>query len=383
MAPRVLIAGMATRALAESAARAGYTVVAVDGFADLDLRACAEVVRARMRDGRFSARRAATEARLLPSDVVAYVASFENHPAAVRLLAEHRPLWGNPAATLQRVRDPLRLARALARRDLPGPATSTKRPVGPGRWLVKPRASGGGHGIARWTAGARPQRAYWQQWIPGTPGSIVFAADGRRAVPIGFSRMLVGERAFGAAGWRYCGSMLSGEREPQFAAEAELFRRSLALATIVTQEFGLVGVNGIDFVARRGIPYPVEVNPRPTASMELAERAYGLSVFEIHARACAGALPQFDLSAARAAQRAAIGKAIVYAREDVLPGDTDAWLGDRSVRDIPVPGDAIRSGRPICTVFAEAGEANACRQGLLARARGVYGAVGRRRRSIA
>jgi len=41
---RVLIAGVSTRGLAASAARAGYDVVAVDGFGDLDLRACARAV---------------------------------------------------------------------------------------------------------------------------------------------------------------------------------------------------------------------------------------------------------------------------------------------------------------------------------------------------
>jgi hypothetical protein len=314
---------------------------------------------------------------------VAYVASFENHPAAVASLARDRTLWGNPASVLKRVRDPLSLARTLARHSLPGPATRTTRPSGAGRWLVKPRASGGGHGIARWTGGRSARGAYWQEWVAGIPGSIVFAADGRRAVAIGFSRMLVGERRLGAAGWRYCGSILSSERDPQFPAQAELFDRSLALATVLTEEFGLVGVNGVDFIARRGIPYPVEVNPRPTASMELAERAYGLSVFEIHARACAGALPAFDLRAARTGRQASVGKAIVYARDDATAGDTRSWLGDRSVRDIPAPGEAIASGRPVCTVFAQARGADACHDALLARARAVYRALGRRTRSIA
>src|SRR5438094_6688730 len=41
---RVLVAGVSTRGFAESAARAGYDVLAVDGFGDLDLRACARAV---------------------------------------------------------------------------------------------------------------------------------------------------------------------------------------------------------------------------------------------------------------------------------------------------------------------------------------------------
>ena len=42
--PHVLIAGVSTRALAVSAARAGYRVTAVDAFGDADLREVAEVL---------------------------------------------------------------------------------------------------------------------------------------------------------------------------------------------------------------------------------------------------------------------------------------------------------------------------------------------------
>src|SRR6266550_1444574 len=45
MNPRhVLIAGVTTRAIAVSAAHAGYRVTAVDAFGDLDLRAIADVI---------------------------------------------------------------------------------------------------------------------------------------------------------------------------------------------------------------------------------------------------------------------------------------------------------------------------------------------------
>ena len=385
----VLIAGVSTRAFAESAARAGYHVLAVDGFADLDLTACAGLVaRARDASGRFQARLAARVARKMASPVVSYVASFENHPRAVQALARDRTLWGNPPAVLARVRNPVRLARALARQGYAVPKVSTTRPTRAGatRWLVKPRASGGGHAIMPWRphdTARVPYGAYFQERIAGIPGSIVFAADGRRSVALGVSRLLVGERAFGAGGFRYCGNILAGARDPQFSGEAALLAWCLQLAAAVTQTFSLVGVNGIDFVARAGRPYPVEVNPRYTASMELVERAYGLSVFDIHARACAGDLPAFDLLSARAAGQAAVGKAVVYARRDTIVGDTRGWLGDDTVRDIPAPGERILRGHPVCTVFARARNAAACHRALVARAAAAYRAITPRTRRIA
>ena len=109
--PRVLIAGVSTRGFAESAARAGYEVVAVDGYGDLDLVARAAVVRVVRVRGRFSTRAAVAAARGLECDAVVYEASFENHPRAVRALAGPRPLWGNGPAVLAWARDPRRLAR--------------------------------------------------------------------------------------------------------------------------------------------------------------------------------------------------------------------------------------------------------------------------------
>src|SRR5437879_72709 len=83
---RVLLAGVSTRDIAESAVRAGYEVVAVDGFGDLDLQACATEVHVIRVDGRFSARAVAAAARDVSCEAVVYEASFENHPSAVRAL---------------------------------------------------------------------------------------------------------------------------------------------------------------------------------------------------------------------------------------------------------------------------------------------------------
>jgi predicted ATP-grasp superfamily ATP-dependent carboligase len=226
-----------------------------------------------------------------------------------------------------------------------------------------------------WRPGRRvPRDVYFQERIAGVPGSIVFAADGRRAVPLGLSRLLAGEPAFGAAGFQYCGSILVGRGDAVFADDVRLCARAIALADTITRAFGLVGVNGIDFIARRGTPYPIEVNPRYTAAMELVERAYGLSIFDIHARACAGSLPAFDLAAVRRAPTA-IGKAILYARGNVVLPDTRPWLEDDSVRDISAPGHRLRRGQPICTIFAAGRHAAECRAALGRRAAALYAEI--------
>jgi predicted ATP-grasp superfamily ATP-dependent carboligase len=109
--------------------------------------------------------------------------------------------------------------------------------------------------------------------------------------------------------------------------------------------------------------------------MELVERAYGLPVFAAHAAACAdGTLPDFDVVQARRGAGAA-GKAVVFARETVTIGDTSAWIGDSTVRDVPHPGERIRAGRPVCTVFAVGHDHASCYVALVRRADRVYAAL--------
>jgi predicted ATP-grasp superfamily ATP-dependent carboligase len=197
----------------------------------------------------------------------------------------------------------------------------------------------------------------------------VFAAARGRAVSLGLSRQLIGDAAFGASGYRYCGNVLASSGDE--VLNDRVAGAAAALASLMAHEFGLVGVNGIDCVIRDGIPYAIEVNPRWCASMELVERHYGQSMFGVHAAACReGTLPEFDLLRARRGHQA-IGKAIVFARDDMTMGDTRSWLSDGSIRDVPKPGERIAAGQPICTIFAAAADAAACRLTLSQRAIGL------------
>jgi predicted ATP-grasp superfamily ATP-dependent carboligase len=367
----VLIAGVTTRAMAVSAARAGYRVTAVDAFGDLDLRAVADVITLGPATGtRFDPLAAAIAGERVAAGLVAYTSNLENHPKAVERLARGRRLLGNSPAVLTRVRNPIALSALLRRRGFAIPATRAT-PVtksGVAAWLLKPRRSGGGHRIKRWRhACPVPRGSYLQERITGIPGSVIFAANGQDAMVLGLSRQLVGDSRFGAQGFRYCGSLIGSRTTPVFPRQGEILETAAALADEVTREFGLVGLNGIDFIARKGVPYPIEVNPRYSASMELLERVHGLSMFELHAQACAGALPS-ELEVPSGIE----GKAIVFARRDVILGNTKGWVGRQSFGDIPHPGECIPYGRPICTVFARGSDQATCLRRLVRQARVVY-----------
>jgi predicted ATP-grasp superfamily ATP-dependent carboligase len=393
---QVLIAGVSTRAAAESAARAGFDVTAIDAYADLDQHSAVRALSVPRDFGmRSTAHTTAAAARSIDCDAVAYLSSFENYPRALATLAAGRALWGNPPDILGRVRDPLVLASTLRQHGFTVPdvrllasarlaascgkaspqlaeAAMPRAEAGPNDWLVKPLRSGGGRRVRAWRGGRIPRDCYLQQRIEGTPGSIVFVAVGGRAVPLAVSRQLIGDAAFGAVGYRYCGNILAPADDPQFASGISLLGAACALARVVAAEFRLTGLNGIDFIAREGVPYPIEVNPRWSASMELVEQVFGLAVFGLHADACGrGVLPDVNLTADQKRGRA-VGKAIVFARRDVVTGDTRPWLADPTVRDVPHRGQRFGIGQPVCTVFATGPDGGGCYRALVRRATAIY-----------
>ena len=378
----VLIVGVTTRALARSAARAGYRVTAVDAFGDLDLRASAAVIMLPSAAGtRFHASAAAEAAENIPAGLVAYTSNLENYPGAVERLARGRRLLGNPPAVLTRVRNPFALSGLLRKGGFAAPLTRATPPAGVTvtGWLVKPRRSGGGHGIETWCQGDTvPRSSYIQQHITGLPGSVIFAANGHTAVVLGISRQLVGDRRFGAHGFRYCGSLIGSRTSPVFPGQQQLLETAEAMACDVTREFGLVGLNGLDFIARHGVPYAIEVNPRYSASMELLERAHGVSMFEIHLQACGGTLPP-RLEGLPGVE----GKAVVFARRNVVVGNTERWVENRRFADVPSSGERIPSGRPICTVFRNSPDPATCLRELARQAAHVYRRIGLRTRQAA
>jgi hypothetical protein len=127
---------------------------------------------------------------------------------------------------------------------------------------------------------------------------------------------------------------------------AALLEQARAICSRLAAAFGLRGLFGVDLVWDGERAWTVEVNPRPTASLEAIEAASGVAVFDAHVRGCAGELVRVS------EPRGAAGKAVLFATDDVVVGDTEAWLA-RGVRDVPHPGERIAAGRPVCTVVAQ------------------------------
>ena len=331
--------------LADLAMRDGQRVAAFDLFGDLDLRRRVSRVMTPAEIGRGGLTALVDAAAEVPARGVVYGASFENHPALVARLGRRHALLGNTPQTLSAVRDPQRLGAVLRDAGLMYPRTFAAAPDGrAGRWLRKPLRGGGGMNVRDWRGGRLPQGTVVQERIGGLACSAAAAGDGKDAVVLGICEQLIGARAFGVRGHRWCGN-LAPPRLPAVERVA-LLSQARAICSHLAAAFALRGLFGVDVIWDGERAWTIEVNPRPTASLEAIESAHGVGVFGAHLQACAGELPRIELRHGRAA-----GKAVLFATEPVVIGDSERWL-ERGVRDVPHPGERIAAGHPICTVVA-------------------------------
>jgi predicted ATP-grasp superfamily ATP-dependent carboligase len=73
----------------------------------------------------------------------------------------------------------------------------------------------------------------------------------------------------------------------------------------------------------------------------------------------------------------------VFARRNVVVGNTERWVENRRFADVPSLGEHIRSGRPICTVFRNSPDPATCLRELARQAAHVYRRIGLRTRQAA
>lgn len=363
----VTCVGASVRGVAQSAARAGWRVQAIDLFGDADLRASAAAFIAATESGARYPDELPRLVRRLPPSPWCYTGALENHPDVVARIAADRPLAGCPAATLRVVRDPAYLGPVVRAAGLCFPETHDTPSGLPtdGRFLMKPRASAGGRSIATWR-GAITGRAttglVWQRRVTGGAWSAAYVCAAGEARLWGLSRQLVGRRWCGAGPFTYCGSVST----PLALCTATHRRQLERLGRALAGAFGLVGLVGVDLVVDpHGGIHVIEVNPRPTASMELVERSTGRSVAATHLAACGHGPPPADGRPAAAIW----AKAVLFAarRTDLdaprlvtlsaAAADWTASDGWPALADIPRAGTRVDAGRPLLTLFARADEA--------------------------
>jgi predicted ATP-grasp superfamily ATP-dependent carboligase len=354
--PPLAIVGASTRSAAASAVRAGFQPLAADLFADADLRPIATTTRISPYPEGL-----ADWLRTVEPPAWMYTGALENHPELVDQMAWIAPLLGNPGDVLARVRSPWELAAVLRGAGLLFPETRGSAAGIPhdGSWLMKTYRGASGSGVRVWSSErgvgsgheAEPDKYCYQKRVDGTPCAAVFVASEGLAQLLGVTRQLIGEPWLRAHGFQYAGSIGPW---PISAATCQTLEH---IGNVLSEQFELVGLFGVDFILDGQDVWTIEVNPRYTASVEIVERCTGVCAIAFHVAACNGTA---ELPATHSAT-ACNGKAILFAARDVAISKVFAEYSLReslrtpwpALGDVPSAGTHIEADRPILTAFAK------------------------------
>ncbi len=350
----LVVAGLSVRALAESARQGGWAVISLDLFGDADTRRASKhwapigkpsdmrIDPALLRE---ALQRAARHPRV---DGWVPASGFEGAPELLAAGGTALPCLAIEPCGMKRVRDPATFFGALDRHRLPHPRIAFNAPADPAGWLAKRAGGCGGVHIqaaAKWLADPASRHAdgYFQRWQAGTPMSALFVADGERFRLVALNRLIV--RAVWPLPHVYAGAIgpVSDERLEQAVDRA---------LSVLVPEFGLRGLASLDFLADESGAHWLEVNPRPSATLQLHAGAWPEGLLRRHVDAVRGRLP------ATAPRRGSgvRGHLTVFADRLGLVGGTAAQhaVDGAHVHDLPAPGTRFARGEPICTVSAEA-----------------------------
>jgi predicted ATP-grasp superfamily ATP-dependent carboligase len=348
--PKIAVVGASARATALSLLRAGCEVVAADLFADADLARACKATRITGYPEGLAEWLAAT-----PCDGWLYTGALENHPDLIDRMAKMSPLLGNKGDVLRKVRDPMLLQEHCNHLGLNFPETKPCDGTHPGEgeWLHKTGQGGNGSGVRRLDkrAPGLVPGGYWQRYIPGTPGSVIYLADGSNTCTLlGVTRQLIAESWTGASDFQYCGTLAPWKLPDTCVLELKKLGHALE---ITTRHRGLFG---IDFIYDGDRVWLIEVNPRVTAAVEVVERITGNNLLAEHLAAF-----KFHSDPLRQIAKPAASKVILYAKQPltisrVLSEKLLAEAGPRhspQLADIPNPDTSIAVGEPILSMLAD------------------------------
>lgn len=356
-ASTLAVVATSARLLAAAARAGGFEVVALDVFGDRDTRAIAGRWEPIGTGTRFDEGRLRSALRRLAAErgVLGWIAG-SGFEAALELLqqgASALPLIGNPAETVRRVRSPADFHGALRRLGIDAPPTRLEPPPQPAGWLYKDaHACGGWHVRAATEAPAAPGAgAYYQREVAGVPMSVLVLADGKHWRLAGVSRQIVAP--LGRHPYVYRGGIGPVTLAP--AAHEGLARMLDALVP----EFGLRGLNGVDFMLQDERPLLLELNPRPTASLALFEPGLAGGLLRAHVELCRGGTIADPGALAERAPGTVRGSEVVFATAAgaITPAAADWLAAQPDCHDLPAAGTPHAWGDPLCTVSATAASA--------------------------
>ena len=332
-----------------AAKRAGYSVTAIDGFADKQtIKLAVEAIVVSY--GKYGFDADALMAVIAQLDARQYMgfvfgSGFESQPDLLEKIAAIIPLIGNSAETVSEVKAPNGFFSALENCHIPHPKVYEVLPddVDSIAYVSKLVGGCGGTHISLVNADSEApiNEYYYQQLMDGRSVSLLFYANMHGVKVVGFNEQWLSSTK--SLPFRY-GGAVSNIVLPEFVQQ-QLIEAAKKLAI----KFGLIGLNSLDVIVRDNVAYVLEINPRLSATFDLYDNG---DLIDVHIQACMGApLLQYQHASGSSAQ------AIVYASADiVIPHALQwpSWVVDTSQLASPLNEIRLVAGEPICTVLAQA-----------------------------
>ena len=352
----LLVAGFATRHVAASAHRAGYTVYAVDHFCDTDLYSYVKDAETFF------------ECVDLPH-IVALACEKWNidgilvTSGAESLMIDAAPVLGSVSECAARFCDKQHIQTFFEKHEIPTPKQISLSSFEAGkRYMLKPLQGAGG-----WKNRVVTEKSEIDEWFEefqgpfllqeyvfGIPASVCCVTTGMEARALAVNVQIMRDSPSVPFGF-------SGSCTPLMHPSAE---QMISLAEKAALASGCIGIIGIDFIIGDEV-WAIEMNPRFQATLETVERATGINLVQAHIDACNGVIsasipqvPQYHQTSIRR---------ILFAERDLIWPDhfAEGHL-DLLVRfsDIPKKGTVFEPGHAMISVYGTGMDLSAAEQDL-------------------
>lgn len=377
MAETLLIVGLNTRPIVQSAKEAGFKIVVVDYFRDLDLLSSSDKLYSILQpkplkslgafcdsfdEGRLLklAKRALAHNKI---DFILVGTSIGESPAILKELKNFRPIL---VSNVERVslavnRENLLEAALKIGVEVPKTFVISSRKEATSKLseemqypsVVKPVKGFGGLGTTKVNCAEEVEEAYLyavrvsgqkrvlvQEYINGLSVSVPVISNGREALALAVGEQLLGLREYGQyEEFGYSGNVFPLDSNETVDGVLEAAQR-------IVKGLRLVGYNGVDMVVKEdGTPVLMEVNTRFQSLIECIEIGTGINMVKLHIESFINKkLPSF-----RPTFRCYVAKLVVFSKEKSLVGR----LGEvPDVADITPEMVIVPQHEPICTVLA-------------------------------
>lgn len=328
MIGKILIIGSSVRHIVCSARKAGYDVISIDFFDDLDLIGC-DKDHIKIEDDRLDKAIAG-----LSFDHVILSSHIEyfNIPDSIK-----DKVLGNSFEKMREINNKLKLAERLNNLGYDQPEFYEKPKIST---VMKPIEGGGGvnNRLIKHKEDIPEdyEGFFFQEYIKkGEDTSVSCISNGTDTISLTANEQLIGEKFLNApSSFAYCGNIV-----PYVGKNSKKIKE---IATNLVSDLGLKGFNGVDFKVNKDKIYLIEVNPRICGSLDAIELSTGINIFDMHVKSSMGMLPKEEPIPKNFSARS-----IIFAKDNVRIKDV---MNPLFFRDIPKVGSIIQKNKPITSI---------------------------------